>query len=820
MAPLRGSELGHVVHWGKRTGQDTMARLVITERGQTRSIPLGKRTSIGRAAGNDLVFDDKDLSRNHCEFVRQNERDYIIDLGSLNGTLVNSELIKRHPLDDGDTVEIGGVRMIYEAESGTTPARRPVDMAVDPGSGLLSDPYLRRVLIREVQRNSTLGGPLCLALVGIQALPALEAELGEAAVDRSLAQVGQAIADSEPPLEVYRFGLGCLALLLPGPLQQARERATVLHQHVASVQLLGGAMAESCFGLACLGEANAPWPESIGPSTAENLAMLLLEQADRALAAGISQGRAVSLFCEDDCRDAPRSDALAGIVTGDPGRDYRNVSLLLETIFSAHEIRGLDELLQLVVDRLIKIADAERGILYWVSEGDDIEIAVARSRAGEDLKEVDGTSKSIPHKALTSGRAVVMNAPDTEGMTASMLDHKLRSVMCAPVAAMGRVVGVLYVDGHRRSGAFRSADVIFFEALCRQIGVALEKSRLMELRKIRQRELEDENIRLREGLAGRKPIIGESEPMRKLMHLLGKIAPSEVSVLIYGESGTGKEAIARGLHERSNRSQGPFIVVDCGAISENLLESQLFGHEKGSFTGASARTEGQFAQAHQGTIFLDEVGELPLNLQVKLLRVLQEKTIQPIGGTLRKVDVRIIAATHRDLEKMVSDGRFRQDLFYRLSVFPVSLPALRERGSDILLLASHFLGWFSALNRKQILGFTKDAQQQLLRNNWPGNVRELEHNIHRAVLIGDGPYLTGADLQLGSAEVEAPGKLSLQEARRLANDRFEREIVSETLKHTQGNVTRAAEELQVSRQILQKLMRKHEIRRERFLRRS
>ncbi len=797
-----------------------MARLVITERGQTRSITLGKRTSFGRAAGNDLVFDDKDLSRNHCEIVRQNERDFVIDLGSLNGTLVNSELIKRHPLDDGDTLAIGSVRMIYEAESGATPTRRPVDMAVDPGSGLLSDPYLRRVLIREVQRNSTLGAPLCLALVGIRALPTLEVELGEAAVDRSLAQVGQAIGDSHPALEVYRFGLGCVALLLPGPLQNARERVAALQVQVAQLELLNNTPADSCFGLACLGEDSEPWSDSIGPSSAENLALLLLEQADHALASGMIQGKAVSVFGDAGSEDAPRIDALAGIVTGDPGRDYRNVSLLLETIFSAHEVAELDELLHFVVDRLIKIADAERGILYWVSEGDEIEIAVARSRAGEDLPEVDGTSKSVPHRALKLGRAVVMNAPDTGGMTASMLDHKLRSVMCAPVQAMGRVVGVLYVDGHRRSGAFRSADVIFFEALCRQIGVAIEKSRLMELRKIRQRELEEENIRLREGLAGRKPIIGESEPMRNLMTLLGKIAPSEVSVLIFGESGTGKEAIARGLHERSNRSDGPFVVVDCGAISENLLESQLFGHEKGSFTGASAKTEGQFAQAHGGTIFLDEVGELPLNLQVKLLRVLQEKTIQPVGGSQRKVDVRIIAATHRELDKMVADGRFRQDLFYRLSVFPITLPALRERGSDILLLASHFLGWFSALNRKQILGFTKDAQQLLLRHNWPGNVRELEHNIHRAVLIGDGPYLTGADLHLGSAEAEAPGKLTLQEARRIANDRFEREIVSETLKHTCGNVTRAAEELQVSRQILQKLMRKHEIRRERFVRRG
>ncbi len=802
-----------------------MARLLIDEGGKTRDFPLGKRTTIGRAQGNDLAFDDKDLSRHHCEIVRQEQGDFLLDLGSLNGTLVNGELIKRHPLDDGDTIAIGSVRMVYEGAPPASERRARVDMAVDPGSGLLSDPCFRRTLVREVKEKFTLQQPFCLALLGVRALPRLEAELGEAAVDRSLTQIGSAVAEGEAGPAVFRYGLDHAGFVLPGGLGEARARVAAISARVAALTLLNGAPAHHAVGLACLGDEDFPYPEQVGPTSAENLSLELLERADRALSAALAGEEPVVAFGEATSEAAPRLDELAGIVTGDPGRDYRNVSLLLETILSVQPIDELDELLRAVLDRLIKITDCDRGVLYWVASGgrwtpDDLEVAVARNRLGEDLDEVTGASSSLPLAALEQGRAIVRNSQDS-GATESMMSSSLHSVMCAPVLALERVVGVVYVDGHRRSGAFRSADVVFFEALCRQVGVALDRSRLAELRKARQQALEQENVRLREGLAGRKPIIGESEPMKKLEKLLGKIAPVEVSVLIYGESGTGKEAVARSLHERSNRSSGPFVVVDCGAISENLLESQLFGHEKGSFTGASAKVAGQFSQADGGTIFLDEVGELPLNLQVKLLRVLQEKTIQPVGGSQQNVDVRVLAATHRRLEEMVQKGTFRQDLFYRLNVFPVTLPPLRERGSDILLLASHFLGWFSALNHKEMLGLTRDAQQVLMRHSWPGNVRELEHTLHRAVLIADGPYVTGADLNLGDASAEAAtGRLSLQEARRLANDRFEREIVSETLKHTGGNVTRAAEELSVSRQIMQKLMKKHEIRRERFIRRG
>lgn len=231
-------------------------------------------------------------------------------------------------------------------------------------------------------------------------------------------------------------------------------------------------------------------------------------------------------------------------------------------------------------------------------------------------------------------------------------------------------------------------------------------------------------------------IIGQSPNIKKVLHKVSLVAPTDTSVLITGESGTGKERIAHALHNNSCRKNKPLVVVNCAALPLSLVESELFGHEKGAFTGANTMRTGKFEQANGGTLFLDEIGELPLDAQVKLLRVLQEKEIERIGGNHTfKVDVRIIAATNRNLEKEVADGRFRLDLYYRLNVFPIELPPLKNRKDDILLLANHFLVKFNKANGKGITGFSNKAQQQLLQYNWPGNIRELEHLIERSSLL-------------------------------------------------------------------------------------
>jgi len=242
-------------------------------------------------------------------------------------------------------------------------------------------------------------------------------------------------------------------------------------------------------------------------------------------------------------------------------------------------------------------------------------------------------------------------------------------------------------------------------------------------------------LRRREGFA---TIIGTSAAIRSAVHLLGRAATSDVTVLLDGESGTGKEVAARAIHAESIRADGPFVAVNCGAIPEGLIESELFGHEKGAFTGAVSARRGSFEQADKGTIFLDEIGELRADLQVRLLRVLQERAVQPVGGgAARPIDVRVIAATNRDLRDEVTAGRFREDLYYRLAVFPVHLPALRERETDIFLLASFFVERYAKRNHKTIHGFLPEAQRALERYRWPGNVRELENVIERAIILED-----------------------------------------------------------------------------------
>ncbi|PKN41696.1 MAG: two-component system response regulator [Deltaproteobacteria bacterium HGW-Deltaproteobacteria-18] len=325
--------------------------------------------------------------------------------------------------------------------------------------------------------------------------------------------------------------------------------------------------------------------------------------------------------------------------------------------------------------------------------------------------------------------------------------------------------------------------------------------------------LRDENRALRQTLAASFDpggIIGQSPPMRRLMEMLATIAPSEATVMVTGESGTGKELIARAIHANSQRRKGPYIAVNCAALTETLLESELFGHEKGAFTGAERRREGRFLAADKGTIFLDEIGEMPLSMQVKLLRVIQEREIQRVGGdqTL-KVDVRIVAATNRDLLAEVEARRFRQDLYYRLNVVTLNLPPLRERGEDIPLLATNFLRRFAEKNDKRIKGYTPEAMDRLLKHSWPGNVRELENAVERAVVLALGEYIGERDLppQLSGAggEYGRPdggfANITLEELERLA--------ILDAMDAAGGNKSEAARRLGITRKTLHAKMTKY-----------
>ncbi|GMN12480.1 PEP-CTERM-box response regulator transcription factor [Altererythrobacter sp. MTPC7] len=324
--------------------------------------------------------------------------------------------------------------------------------------------------------------------------------------------------------------------------------------------------------------------------------------------------------------------------------------------------------------------------------------------------------------------------------------------------------------------------------------------------------IEAENARLADRVGDDKTVLGTmitgAPEMAKVARTIERVANTSVSVMLLGASGTGKELLARGLHESSDRSDRPFVAINCAAIPENLLESELFGHEKGAFTGAVKTTEGKIEQAHGGTLFLDEVGDIPLPLQVKLLRFLQERVIERIGGRKQiDVDVRIVCATHQNLEQMTADGRFREDLFYRLAEIVVKIPSLAERPGDATLLAKAFLQRFAAEMNPQVKGFAPDALSAIDSWNWPGNVRELENRVKRAVIMADARLVSAADLDLESEEDGEGEVLNLKAAR----EQSDRKVIRHALARTEGNISSTARMLGISRPTLYDLLKQYDL---------
>ena len=345
-----------------------------------------------------------------------------------------------------------------------------------------------------------------------------------------------------------------------------------------------------------------------------------------------------------------------------------------------------------------------------------------------------------------------------------------------------------------------------FDALKETLNKAIEHSRLgVENRELR-RQFSEENASTE--------ILGRSPAITSMLSMIRTVAPTEATVLITGESGTGKELVARALHAQSLRKDEPLVTVNCAALAETLLESELFGHEKGAFTGADKRREGRFKQADRGTLFLDEIGEMPIGVQAKLLRALQQGEIQRVGSDKSEhVDVRVIAATNRDLRKEVEERRFREDLYFRLNVISLEVPPLRQRKEDIPLLAAHFLSHYAERNHKNVKGFSAQCMDMLLHYDWPGNVRELQNAVERAVILCTGEYVTGPELPVNIAKLAAEAMpRSTEVSSSLAGlplEEVERRAIEETLRETGDNKSAAARKLGITRATLHKKLRKY-----------
>jgi transcriptional regulator with GAF, ATPase, and Fis domain len=479
-------------------------------------------------------------------------------------------------------------------------------------------------------------------------------------------------------------------------------------------------------------------------------------------------------------------------------------------------MKEIDQLLESMLDAVIEVTGAEKGLILLNDDaftgdprppaaggegGGSAEPAAPqgqRIRASRNVKReaiADGPgeraiSDSIVKKVIDTGRPVIVSdaLSDSQFKTSeSVLALRLSSVMCAPLVSQGHVQGVLYVGNDRVKGLFDRTQLDVLSIFASQASLILQNALLLNALRADKEKLVAELKDKRFG-----EIIGACPSMLEVFRKLQKVATTDISVLITGETGTGKELIARELHRRSNRVQGPFVVINCGAIPENLIESELFGHVKGAFTGAVASRPGKFQAANGGTLFLDEIGELPLNLQVKLLRALQERVVFRVGDSKpEKVDIRVVAATNRVLEDEIRAGRFREDLYYRLNVVNIYLPALRERGDDVLIIAKALLSKHAEELGSHVQGFTPQALAAIKKNSWPGNIRQLENRIKKALVLCDKSLLGPDDLDLGK-EAETP-ILPLEKAK----EEFQRKYVLEVLERNNGNRTQTARDLGV-----------------------
>ncbi len=494
---------------------------------------------------------------------------------------------------------------------------------------------------------------------------------------------------------------------------------------------------------------------------------------------------------------------------------------------SATTAQGLSEI---VLEGLLNASSATIGAILLMSSslaknsGGNDQLSVVAYRA-QNHQPYHPVSDSLSQIVLKDQEAVLardISSDDRFLDRDSLGEIEAQSVICAPVRTAEKVYGLIHLYSTDNVSQLEVDDLEFTLAVADQMAAGLEQLQRVEKLQAGLQRAEVENQTLREQLRSEMDLIGESPAMQQLKNRIARIAPTDATALIRGESGSGKELIARAIHLHSNRRGGPFITMNCAALSESLLESELFGHEKGSFTGAVGRKLGKFEQAHEGTIFLDEVGEMSPGVQAKFLRVLEGHPFERVGGgDPVHADVRVVAATNRDLEKAVSEGTFRQDLYFRLQVVELVVEPLRRRKLDIPLLANYFLNRFARKMARNMVGFTPGAMQALIEYDWPGNVRELQHTIERAVILCPHEAVGQADLHLSALgttgkSVEPARDISTRQTfEALPLEIVEQQHILATLEWTGWNKSQAAQILGIERSTLDRKLKRYDVERPR-----
>lgn len=500
------------------------------------------------------------------------------------------------------------------------------------------------------------------------------------------------------------------------------------------------------------------------------------------------------------------------------------INCLYEITKAIHATMDLQRALYKVLELLSEYLCMKRGSITILNpETSEIRIEVAHGISEtERTKGKYKLGEGITGRVIKAGRPMVVPQIDAEPLfldrtgARNGIDHSKISFLCVPIKDQARVIGALSVDCTYEETSSLEDDVRLLAVISTLIA---QKVALLERIRREKDQLQEENLRLRKELNKKYSftnIVGNSRKMQEVFYLISQVAKSNANVLLLGESGTGKELVANAIHYNSLRGGKPLVKVNCAALPTNLIEAEMFGYEKGAFTGANRTKSGKFELADKGTIFLDEIGSLALESQGKLLRVLQEKEFERLGGTRTiKVNIRLVAATNRALAQAVEDGNFREDLFYRLNVYPIYLPALKEREADLLLLADYFLEKYAAEYEKDIKRISTPAIDALTQYHWPGNVRELENCIERAILLCEDQVIHSYHLPPTLQTAKETGTQPAQSLKD-AVDRFEREMLLEALKNSRGNMRKAATALKTTERIFGYKIQKYNINAKRY----